>query len=150
VLKLTMLRGDQDVTGRSVALLLTVIASQAVGVQGAEASSVDGTWIIRDLVLDIFDRQNLVCGRIAWMRDPRRRPTECGMTIVWGLASESPSRWTNGSIFDPDDGKTYRLSASLQPDGLLHARIYIGIPLFGQTAENRQTRFTPWKTGQPG
>jgi uncharacterized protein (DUF2147 family) len=119
--------------GRSVALLLTLLACQGVGVRDAEASSVNGTWMIRDLVLNIFDCDNLVCGRIAWIRDPRRRSTECGRTIVWGLASDGPSKWTNGSILDPADGKTYRLSASLQSDGTLHARIYRGISLFGRT-----------------
>jgi uncharacterized protein (DUF2147 family) len=117
----------------SVALLLTCLAVQAVGVRRAQASSVDGAWIIRNLVLNIFDCQNMVCGRIAWLRDPHRRPIECGKTIVWGLSSDGPSTWGNGSIFDPDDGKTYRLSASLQPDGTLQARIYKGIPLFGKT-----------------
>jgi uncharacterized protein (DUF2147 family) len=43
------------------------------------------------------------------------------------------ARWTGGSIFDPDDGATYQLSATLQSDGSLHARIYKGIPLIGKT-----------------
>jgi len=38
-----------------VVLLLTVLGS--FGVESAAASSVDGTWIIEDLVLNIFDCQ---------------------------------------------------------------------------------------------
>jgi uncharacterized protein (DUF2147 family) len=116
-----------------VALLLTAFACQGVGAHGAEMSSVNGAWMIRDLVLNIFECQNRVCGRIEWVRDPRRRPTQCGKTIVWGLAPDGSAKWTDGSIFDPDDGNTYRLSASLQSDGTLNARIYKGIPLFGRT-----------------
>jgi uncharacterized protein (DUF2147 family) len=115
------------------ALLLAVLAWQAVGVRSAEASGVNGTWMIRDLVLNIFDCQNTVCGRIVWVNDPNRRPSQCGKTIVWGLASEGSSKWTNGSILDPDNGKTYKLSASLEPDGMLRAHIYKGLPLFGKT-----------------
>jgi len=99
----------------------------------AETLPVDGAWIIRDLVLDIFDCQNLVCGRIAWIKDPARRASQCGRTIIWGLAAVGASEWTGGSILDPDDDTTYRLSATLQPDGALRARIYKGIQLLGKT-----------------
>ena len=99
----------------------------------AETLPVDGAWIIRDLVLDIFDCQNLVCGRIAWIKDPARRASQCGRTIIWGLAPHSPSVWTGGSILDPDNETTYRLSATYERDGTLHARIFKGVPLLGKT-----------------
>lgn len=99
----------------------------------AEASPVDGAWIIRDLVLDIFDCDSLVCGRIVWIRDPARRSSQCGRTIVWGLESVGHHEWAEGSILDPDDETTYRLSATYEPDGTLHARIFRGVPLFGKT-----------------
>src|SRR3954453_13743957 len=97
--------------------------------RGRKSSSVAGTWVIRDLVLDIFNCHAQMCGRIAWVRDPRRRLTECGQTIVWGLSPDGPAKWTGGSIRDPDDGATYQLSAVLQPDGVLRSRIYKGIPI---------------------
>src|ERR1700752_4078581 len=43
--------------------------------QSANASSVDGSWKIRDLVLDIFSCQQSICGKIAWTKDPHRRQT---------------------------------------------------------------------------
>jgi uncharacterized protein (DUF2147 family) len=99
----------------------------------AAASPVDGTWAIRDLVLDIFDCQGAVCGRVAWTKSPQQRRQDCGRTIVWGLSQAGPESWAGGSIYDPTDGNTYRLSAALETDGTLHARIYQGIPLFGKT-----------------
>ena len=101
---------------------------------GAEASPpVDGPWVIRNLVLNLFDCANLVCGRIVWLGEPAKRASQCGRTIIWGLELTSPSVWTGGSILDPNDGKTYRLSATYEPDGTLRARIFIGVPLFGKT-----------------
>lgn len=97
------------------------------------ASPVDGSWEIRDLVLDIFSCQNAVCGKIAWTKDPQLRRRDCGKTIVWGLSSAGPRSWSGGSIYDTTDGNTYSLSATLQPDGTLQARIYRGIPMFGKT-----------------
>jgi uncharacterized protein (DUF2147 family) len=117
----------------AAALLLTGLASSVFGIRDAEASSMNGTWRIENLVLDIFDCQLQVCGRIVWIGDPSRRPSQCGRTIVWGLSPSGPAEWKGGSIFDPDDGNTYRLSASFQSDGTLHARIFRGIELFGKT-----------------
>ena len=60
-----------------------------------------------------------MCGRIAWVNDANRRPSQCNMRIVWGLAFKGASPWGDGSILDPDDGNTYRLAASLEPGGEL-------------------------------
>jgi uncharacterized protein (DUF2147 family) len=55
-----------------------------------------------------FDCQLSVCGQIAGIKDATRRPSQCGMTIIWGLKARGGStEWTAGSILDPNDGKTY-------------------------------------------
>ena len=74
-----------------------------------------------------------VCGRIVWLNDPAQRPSQCGRTIIWGLEARGGNEWDGGSIVDPNDDKTYRLSAVYEPDGTLRARIFRGIPLFGKT-----------------
>jgi len=53
--------------------------------------------------------------------------------IIWGLAAVGASEWTGGSILDPDDETTYRLSAKLQSDGAIRARIYKGVQMVGRT-----------------
>jgi uncharacterized protein (DUF2147 family) len=117
-----------------VACLCAALAWPALGVETAAADPlVEGTWRIEHLILDIFNCQNLVCGRIVWLEDAARRPFQCGKTIVWGLKQTGASEWAGGSILDPDNGKTYQLSATFQPDGTLRARIYRGIELLGQT-----------------
>jgi uncharacterized protein (DUF2147 family) len=110
-----------------------LLACLLAGAGGAEASEVYGTWMIRDLVLHVFGCENQVCGRIAWLKDPSRRTSECGKTIVWGLQSAGPDQWDGGSILDPDDHNVYQLSAVYQPDGTLHARIFKGLPMLGET-----------------
>jgi len=115
------------------ALFVTALAFPAFGVGNADASSMNGTWRIENLVLEIFDCQQLVCGRIVWIGDESLRQTQCGKTIVWGLAQATPTAWNDGAILDPNDGKTYRLSATFQPDGELRARIFLGFEPLGQT-----------------
>ena len=82
---------------RIAACLAVVTPLLSVDIGQAEASHVDGTWMIRDLVLHIFDCQHAVCGRIVWIGDAARRPAQCGKTIVWGLEQKGPNEWTEGS-----------------------------------------------------
>jgi uncharacterized protein (DUF2147 family) len=117
--------------GKLLAVCMVAAVAWPVGADAAPPA--DGQWMIRNLVLNIFDCANLVCGRIAWIGEPAKRASQCGRTIIWGLELKSPSVWTGGSILDPNDGKTYRLSATYEADGTLRARIFIGVPLFGKT-----------------
>jgi len=113
--------------------LLGLVTFCGVMAPEARASAADGTWLIRDLALDIYDCDNLVCGKIVWLADPAKRtPGRCGKVIVWGLVPSGPSKWSNGHIYDTEEDKTYNLNAELEPDGTLRARIYKGIPLFGK------------------
>ncbi len=41
--------------------------------------------------------------------------------------------WSSGSLYHPDDGNTYRVSAELYSADMAVARIYLGVPLFGET-----------------
>jgi uncharacterized protein (DUF2147 family) len=113
--------------------LLITATFLTIGLAKAEASQTDGTWRVDNLVLRIFDCQEQVCGRIAWIKEAAKRPSQCGQTIIWGLAPSAQNEWTGGAILDPNDGKTYSLSASFRPDGTLHARIFQGTPLLGRT-----------------
>lgn len=124
----------RDVARRWIAASLFAVSTLSMG-SGARATapSVTGTWLIRDLVLRIFDCESHVCGRIVWLRNAKRRPAQCGKTIVWGLKADGPNEWSGGSIRDPDNEKTYRLSAAIQPDGTLRARIFKGVPVLGRT-----------------
>jgi uncharacterized protein (DUF2147 family) len=125
-----------------VTLALALFGLLAGTVPTALASPANGTWLIRDLALNIYDCDNLVCGKIVWIGDPKKRtPGKCGKVIVWGLAQSEPSKWTGGQIYDTEDGSTYSLNAALETDGTLHARIFKGTPLFGKT--EILTRITP-------
>ena len=128
-------------------LVICAVALPRSG-NGADAvSTVSGTWIIKDLILRIFDCQDRVCGQIVWLRDQTRRPSQCGRIIVWGLKASGQNVWQDGSILDPDDNNIYRLSAVFEPDGTLRARIFRGIPLIGKTEVLKRVDLRPF-TGQ--
>jgi uncharacterized protein (DUF2147 family) len=115
------------------ALLLATLAWPALSTGGSAASPVYGIWVTENLGLALFECQDMVCGRIVSINDPNQQRSQCGKVIIWGLVASGPAEWTDGSILDTTDGTTYQLSAELQADGVLRARIYAGIPLLGKT-----------------
>jgi uncharacterized protein (DUF2147 family) len=126
-------RQDGPMNCRRTAWILAVVVSLGIGFGTAEASQADGTWRTHNLVLRIYDCQQSICGQIVWLKDAGKRASQCGQTIIWGLAPVTQNGWAGGAIVDPNDGKIYQLSATYEVDGTLHARIFKGIPLFGKT-----------------
>jgi uncharacterized protein (DUF2147 family) len=56
-----------------------------------------------------------------------------GMKILWDL-SKHGDEWSGGKVFDPDTGKTYNCTLSLENGGSkLKLRGFIGMSLFGRT-----------------
>jgi uncharacterized protein (DUF2147 family) len=112
----------------------------------------DGAWLI-----DATERGSkssiaaaCFCGRIIWLwtaRDIAGQPASdkknpdpafrqrllCGLTILQGLQPAGLDHWNSGSLYNPDDGTTYRVSAEVRSADVFVARIYLGVPLFGET-----------------
>ncbi|MEL7537790.1 MAG: DUF2147 domain-containing protein [Pseudomonadota bacterium] len=61
----------------------------------------------------------------------RNRPL-LGMTMM-GEYRFDGKRWSDGWIYDPDNGKRYRSRLTLRSDGQLEVRGFVGAPLFGRT-----------------
>ena len=116
----------------------------------ASAEVPDGTWLFANRVaVDVFECSGLVCGRIVWLLRPRtpdgqpdvdrlnpdptlRQRPLCGLTIIWGLQPDDAGHWSNGSLYDPQDGKTYDVTAERTAPDRISARVYRGVPLFGR------------------
>ncbi len=93
-----------------------------------------------------------LCGTVVWLRSPldehgcplrdqwnpdpalRSRPVE-GLEIVRALtpATDGSATWTDGEIYDPASGRTYRATLTLAGDNRALLRGYLGIPLLGRT-----------------
>jgi uncharacterized protein (DUF2147 family) len=140
---------------RAVCAALMVIALGSFAVPGtAELAMVpaDAVWLIdgTGAAVQIFDCSGRLCGRIIWLEkarntagrlarddknpDPvfRQRPL-CGLTVMQGLEPAGLDHWNSGSLYNPDDGKTYRIWAELRSAEMFVARVYLAVPLFGVT-----------------
>jgi uncharacterized protein (DUF2147 family) len=62
----------------------------------------------------------------------RDRPL-VGLNLFAGFVYDGNGRWSGGTIYDPNSGKTYRCIVTWIDDDTLKVRGYVGVPLLGRT-----------------
>ena len=118
-----------------------------------------GTWHTTDnkSVVEVFKEQERFCARIVSLKEPnwpandeegmdgkpkndRRNPDPklrsraiAGMQFMGGFVYVGNDVWNNGTIYDPESGKTYKCKLSLISTNQLEVHGYVGIPLLGRT-----------------
>ncbi len=132
-----------------LALIGLALGAEAAA-QTAAPTAPLGRWLTESKrgVIEIYPCADKLCGKLVWMIEPvrhgapavdeqnpdpalRQRPL-CGLALLGGFHQNEPQHWDDGWIYDPDSGKTYRATITL--DGkVLELRGYVGIPLFGET-----------------
>ncbi len=118
-----------------------------------EADAVLGQWYTdaekKDVVVEIYKDNDLYSGKVVWLENPneddgtskvddenpdeaRRNDPILGMNLVKGFTYKGKNKWAGGTIYDPNNGKTYKCKMSLKGDDL-KVRGFIGVALFGRT-----------------
>ena len=62
----------------------------------------------------------------------RDRPLT-GLELFSGFSYEGDGRWSGGTIYDPNSGKSYRCIITWVAGGILKVRGYVGVPMLGRT-----------------
>ncbi len=97
-------------------------------------------------IVRIVEKDGKLYGTIIKLIDPPEPDPVCdectgdlkgkkivGMTIMKGLKKDG-KKWTDGTILDPENGKTYSCFIEVLPGGKkLKLRGYVGISLLGRT-----------------
>ena len=120
-----------------VALLLTMLVAPA----SAQTGSVMGTWLTASGVAQVrigpcdSPANGPVCGVIVGLINPKG-PN--GQVVASDMATDfrNPDHLAaaqEGHIYNGENGKVYTANISLQPDGTLRLRGYVGSPMFGET-----------------
>lgn len=100
-------------------------------------------------VIQIFEKNGLLYGKIEKLfrkpeedqnpkcdkcSDARKDQLIIGMQILNALKKDSATKWSDGEILDPNNGKTYSCNVTLIEDGKkLEVRGFIGFSLLGRT-----------------
>lgn len=93
-----------------------------------------------------------VCGKVVWLEEPNNEEGEpkkdinnpveskqenpvLGMDLLKGFEKTDEDTWENGTIYDPNKGKTYKCKLTLEGKDQLNVRGFIGFSLLGRTEE---------------
>jgi uncharacterized protein (DUF2147 family) len=139
-------------TLRSAILSMILFTSAAVA---DDRGAIFGRWASNNSILEIAETDGVLHATIISILDPlykegedgpvgttrvdlhnpdaalRSRPL-IGMNLLDGYQYKG-GKW-QGSLYDPESGKTYKSQITLGSDGTLQMRGYIGMPMLGRTA----------------
>jgi len=125
----------------------------------SEADRLVGRWSTKgdDATIEIYREGQLYHGRIVSISEPlypeghssgragqpkmdrnnpdpaKRSQTIVGMGLLRGFEYTGENRWENGKIYNPRDGADYSCEITLNDNGTLDVRGYVGIPLLGSS-----------------
>jgi uncharacterized protein (DUF2147 family) len=88
------------------------------------------TGIIAKMFLKPGEDPNAVCDQC---KDDRKDHPWLGLELIRGMQQEKPDKYAGGTILDPRDGKVYKATMTVSPDGqTLTVRGYLGVELLGR------------------
>jgi uncharacterized protein (DUF2147 family) len=98
-----------------------------------------------DGVMQFYKTGTTYAAKLIWGKDKERIDTKnpntalrgqkvIGMVLAQGFVFDGKGTWKNGTIYDPNEGKTYDCKLVLDEKNNMKLRGYIGISLLGRTA----------------
>ena len=129
-----------------IALLVIIISFVKVGYsQAVTKDAVLGEWLAesKDGKVLIYKQGEKYFGKISWGKDGERKDVNnpdtklktqpiIGSVILKGFDFTGKA-WENGTIYDPNNGKTYSCTIKMKKANELEIRGFIGISLLGRT-----------------
>jgi len=123
--------------------------SGVTAVYAIDHSSPIGLWKGDDATFEMFESAGKLSAKIEALTEPKTSegkektdihnpdPTKrnnpiIGLVFICGFTKKSDTRWENGTIYDPNDGKTYSCSMDLQGPNKIKVRGFIGVDLLGR------------------
>ncbi len=132
-------------------LLLPLLIFYSIGSIANEGEAVIGQWFTSDKTgkIELYPCGGKLCGKIVWLENPPpvygnppkdvnnpnaslRGRELIGMNLLEGFVKKGDNYWEGGTIYDPENGKTYKCNMKLEGD-VLNVRGYIGFSLLGRT-----------------
>jgi uncharacterized protein (DUF2147 family) len=143
--------------------ILVLLVASPTFASDADGDAIVGVWATDPegdggpAHVEIYADGDQFAGKIIWLEEPLYTPDDAGETagvpkedhnnpdpalrsrpivgliIMKGFAFDGKDTWHKGTIYDPENGKTYRCKVRLGGDGVLKVRGFIGFSLLGRT-----------------
>ena len=115
-----------------------------------KADDVVGIWLTggdHPAKVQVYKSGEKYYGKIVWLQstvdnkpmvdlnnpdDSKKNQPIIGLIILRSFEFDD-DEWDDGTVYDPENGKTYSCHLTLKNANTLRVRGYIGIPLFGRT-----------------
>ncbi len=116
----------------------------------ARAQSPVGTWKNEKATFEIFDQGGKLFGKILTLKEPndvngkpktdiknpdtsKRSVPTIGLVFLKNFTAAGNGKWENGTIYDPENGKTYSSYMQMTGNDKIEVRGFIGISLLGRS-----------------
>jgi uncharacterized protein (DUF2147 family) len=112
-----------------------------------------GTWYNdkKTAKIQFYDQNGKIFGKIVWLKEPnengkpkldKNNPDDklkskpiMGLVFLKNFEKDGDKAWEDGSIYDPESGKTYSCKMTLKNATTMDVRGYIGISLIGRSSQ---------------
>ncbi len=116
--------------------LLLLLFSFAVSQAWAQDSErITGKWLKTpkdDLIIEVYKSGDEYKGKITWAKDTSGNK-RIGFQILEGLKFDADEKsWTNGTVYKPSSGSSYKAIAKILEDGTLEVLAYKGMKFIGK------------------
>ena len=132
-------------------LLLLVLLFLISGFAWSQTLSPIGIWVNEEgkARFEIYECGDELCGKISSLKEPYRdgkpklddnnpnkklqsRPL-LGLEFLKGFEYVGHNKWDNGTIYDPESGKTYSCYMKMEGKNKMEVKGYIGFSLIGRS-----------------
>lgn len=135
---------------KKIILATIVVLGFSIKLNAQQADDIIGTWLTASekAKVQIYKTGNKYNGKIVWLKNPtyedgtpkvdKNNPDKAKKSVpLMGLNmlkdfTFDDGEWEDGTIYDPENGKTYSCTMKLN-NGRLDVRGYVGISLIGRT-----------------
>ena len=120
------------------AISVAITSGVCSGLVRAQAPSTAGLWLDHDgkAAIEIARCDRFMCGKIVWLKEPndkdgkawhdilnadqaKRTTPICGLPVIGDLKRQTNGEWTEGWIYDPEQGKRFNVEISLKDEKTL-------------------------------
>ncbi len=134
-------------------IITLIIVSVSCFATNVPSERIVGKWTTENgkSHVEIYKQNNKYYGKIVWLKEPlndqgtekkddnnpdknKRSQKILNLVVLKDLSYESGDLWAGGTIYDPKNGKTYKVKITYKNNKEIEIRGFIGVSLIGRSS----------------